>query len=117
MQNGCLVAPTKPKGRPRKNSIPSASSLGITFETTSLLTAIESKNSSTILNKEINSKLNGNNKNSLSSNNLPVINMNSLINKDINCNLTTDQFNHLNEINQEIFNKVNFGNKKFKLAF
>jgi CCR4-NOT transcriptional regulation complex NOT5 subunit len=36
MQGGCLVAPTKPKGRPKKNSIPT---FGLTFDTAQLLAA------------------------------------------------------------------------------
>lgn len=131
MQGGCLVAPTKPKGRPRKGSIPLASSLGITFDTTSLLSAVEArKNNLNILNKEVNPKmnfsmnydnLNGSAKNHNSSTMVNGNNM-SLINKDHN--LSSNHFNsqtsihniNLSEINQEILNKINFEAKKSKLS-
>lgn len=48
MQDGCLVAPTKPKGRPKKNSIPT---FGLTFDTASLLASaarVESPAKSTL---------------------------------------------------------------------
>ena len=50
MQGGCLVAPTKPKGRPKKGTIPS---LGLTFDTSTLLLTIEArKNAASLLGKQ-----------------------------------------------------------------
>ena len=100
MQGGCLVAPTKPKGRPKKGTIPS---LGLTFDTNSLLSAVEARKNANLLSKEMNSsKLNAAtinydilNRKAINQTNLQLINnMNSIITKDLAC--TTNQLITLN---------------------
>ena len=121
MQSGCLVAPTKPKGRPKKGTIPS---LGLTFDTSSLLSAMESrKNSTNHIGKEINSKMNNNlflGRKNANSNDLGLVNipgmshmnsvsstMNPIIKaKDVSGVSTNSQTTHFiqNDFNQQLFN-------------
>lgn len=120
MQGGCLVAPTKPKGRPKKGTIPS---LGlINFDTTSLLSAVEARKNSNLIGKELAVKLTkeATNYDTLSRENTNqnelahVSNMNSILAKDLN-NRSNNQTT-MNSLNQSI-NQSSFFDKKFKLTF
>lgn len=146
MQGGCLIAPTKPKGRPKKGTIPS---LGLTFDTSSLLSTIEARKNATLMgkqsspidyNKELgtakqspqidygdlrntattaNPNLNPNLSSSLNSNLNPNVNANQIAGPSL-CSVSQliAQHGTAGELGQSFFSKANaFGTKRAKLSF
>ena len=111
MQGGCLVAPTKPKGRPKKGTIPS---LGLTFDPSSLLSTIEArKNAAALLNKEPNPKPGGGPYSSALAGKSPTASQNASL-----CSVGQLIAQHGDLASQQFFEKVTaFGTKRAKLSF
>lgn len=119
MQGGCLVAPTKPKGRPKKGTIPS---LGLTFDPSSLLSTIEArKNAAALLNnKESNPKPDGTGQFSNTHSN-SLTGKSTTANQNVPpslCSVGQLIAQHSDLAAHPFFEKVNaFGTKRTKLSF
>lgn len=110
MQGGCLIAPTKPKGRPKKGTIPS---LGLTFDTSSLLSTIEARKNATLLGKELATK-----QGSPTDYGEQLRNATTAGSSLCSVSQLMAQHGAAGELGQQFFSKVNaFGTKRTKLSF
>ena len=117
MQGGCPIAPTKPKGRPKKGEIPS---LGLTFQMNSLLSTIEARKNAALLDKETGSKPGtgpyGDSKSDPDAGSSVGLSVGSSVGPSL-CNVSQLMAQH-SELGQPFFSKADaFGTKRAKLSF